>query len=123
MDVCLILAPSPHIYRLERVRGAPRLLGASHGVLPPVLARTDLLELRTEESEVIWALYRYKRGRSGRSRGRTGGGPRASQRGPREPRHHLDPGLGMDSDVWESELSVFVSAKNVNMEIRIRIRF
>jgi hypothetical protein len=29
----------------------------------------------------------------------------------------------MDSDVWKSELSVFVSAKNVNMDIRIRIRF
>jgi hypothetical protein len=28
----------------------------------------------------------------------------------------------MDSDVWKSELSVFVSAKNVNMDIRIRIR-
>jgi hypothetical protein len=32
-------------------------------------------------------------------------------------------GVGMDSDVWKSELSVFVSAKNVNMDIRIRIRF
>jgi hypothetical protein len=31
--------------------------------------------------------------------------------------------LGMDSDVWKSELSLFVSAKNVNMDIRIRIRF
>jgi hypothetical protein len=31
--------------------------------------------------------------------------------------------VGMDSDVWKSELSVFVSAKNVNMDIRIRIRF
>jgi hypothetical protein len=28
--------------------------------------------------------------------------------------------LGMDSDVWKSELSIFVSAKNVNMDIRIR---
>jgi hypothetical protein len=25
----------------------------------------------------------------------------------------------MDSDVWKSELSVFVSAKNVNIDIRI----
>jgi hypothetical protein len=33
------------------------------------------------------------------------------------------PKVGMDSDVWESELSVFVSAKNVNMDIRIRIVF
>jgi hypothetical protein len=31
--------------------------------------------------------------------------------------------VGMDSDVWKSELSVFVSAKNANMDIRIRIRF
>jgi hypothetical protein len=31
--------------------------------------------------------------------------------------------VGMDSDIWKSELSVFVSAKNVNMDIRIRIRF
>jgi hypothetical protein len=31
--------------------------------------------------------------------------------------------IGMDSDVWKSELSAFVSAKNVNMDIRIRIRF
>jgi hypothetical protein len=31
--------------------------------------------------------------------------------------------LGMDSDVWKSELSIFVSAKNVNMDIHIRIRF
>jgi hypothetical protein len=31
--------------------------------------------------------------------------------------------LGMDSYVWKSELSIFVSAKNVNMDIRIRIRF
>jgi hypothetical protein len=29
------------------------------------------------------------------------------------------PPLGMDSDVWKSELSVFVSAKNFNMNIRI----
>jgi hypothetical protein len=29
----------------------------------------------------------------------------------------------MDSDVWKSELSIFVSTKNVNMDIRIRIRF
>jgi hypothetical protein len=29
----------------------------------------------------------------------------------------------MDSDVWKSELSVFVSAKNVNMDICIRICF
>jgi hypothetical protein len=29
----------------------------------------------------------------------------------------------MDSDVGKSELSVFVSAKNVIMDIRIRIRF
>jgi hypothetical protein len=45
----------------------------------------------------------------------------------REPAHgappHLCLSLGMDSDVWKSELSVFVSAKNVNMDIRIRIRF
>jgi hypothetical protein len=27
------------------------------------------------------------------------------------------------TDVWKSELSVFVSAKNVNMDIRIHIRF
>jgi hypothetical protein len=31
--------------------------------------------------------------------------------------------LGMDSDVSKSELSVFVSAKNTNMDIRTRIRF
>jgi hypothetical protein len=31
--------------------------------------------------------------------------------------------IGMDSDVWKSELSVFVSAKNVNMDIRIHICF
>jgi hypothetical protein len=31
--------------------------------------------------------------------------------------------LGMDSDVWKSELSVFVSAKNVIMDIYIRIPF
>jgi hypothetical protein len=31
--------------------------------------------------------------------------------------------IGMDSDVWKSELSVFVSAKNAYMDIRIRIRF
>jgi hypothetical protein len=31
--------------------------------------------------------------------------------------------LGMDSDVWKSKLSVFVSAKNVNMDIHIRIHF
>jgi hypothetical protein len=31
--------------------------------------------------------------------------------------------VGMDQDVWKSELSVFVSAKNVNMDIRIRIHF
>jgi hypothetical protein len=31
--------------------------------------------------------------------------------------------VGMDSDVWKSELSVFVSAKNINMDMRIRIRF
>jgi hypothetical protein len=31
--------------------------------------------------------------------------------------------LGMDSEVWKSELSVFVSAKNAIMDIRIRIRF
>jgi hypothetical protein len=31
--------------------------------------------------------------------------------------------LGMDSDVWKSELSVFVSAKNANMDIRIHIHF
>jgi hypothetical protein len=31
--------------------------------------------------------------------------------------------VGMDSDVWKSKLSVFVSAKNVNMDIHIRIRF
>jgi hypothetical protein len=30
---------------------------------------------------------------------------------------------GMDSDVWKSELPVFVSAKNANMDIRIRICF
>jgi hypothetical protein len=35
----------------------------------------------------------------------------------------LDESLGMDSDVCKSELSVFVSAKNVNIDIRIRIRF
>jgi hypothetical protein len=28
-----------------------------------------------------------------------------------------------DSDVWKFELSVFVSAKNIIMDIRIRIRF
>jgi hypothetical protein len=33
------------------------------------------------------------------------------------------PTIGMDSDVWKSELSVFVSAKNTNMDICIRIRF
>jgi hypothetical protein len=31
--------------------------------------------------------------------------------------------LGMDSVVWKSELSVFVSASYANMDIRIRIRF
>jgi hypothetical protein len=31
--------------------------------------------------------------------------------------------VGMDSDVWKFELSVFVSAKYVNMDIRIHIRF
>jgi hypothetical protein len=31
--------------------------------------------------------------------------------------------LGMDTDVWKSELSVFVFSKNVNMDIRSRIRF
>jgi hypothetical protein len=31
--------------------------------------------------------------------------------------------LGMDSDVWKSELSAFVSTKNVNMDIRIHIHF
>jgi hypothetical protein len=31
--------------------------------------------------------------------------------------------VGMDSDVWKSELSVFVSAKKVNVDIHIRIRF
>jgi hypothetical protein len=31
--------------------------------------------------------------------------------------------VGMDLDVWKSELSVFVSAKNANMDIHIRIRF
>jgi hypothetical protein len=45
----------------------------------------------------------------------------------RRPAHgappHLRLSLGMDSDVWKSKLSVFVSAKNVNMDIRIRIRF
>jgi hypothetical protein len=30
--------------------------------------------------------------------------------------------LGMDSDVWKSELSIFVSAKNVTVDIRICIR-
>jgi hypothetical protein len=29
----------------------------------------------------------------------------------------------MDSDVWKSELSVFVSAKNVNIDIRIRFKY
>jgi hypothetical protein len=29
----------------------------------------------------------------------------------------------MDSDVWKSELSVFVSAKNVNMDIRIHFLY
>jgi hypothetical protein len=40
--------------------------------------------------------------------------------------HDDDPSwqsVGMDSDVWKSELSVFVSAKNVNMDIRICICF
>jgi hypothetical protein len=31
--------------------------------------------------------------------------------------------VGMDLDVWKSELSVFVSTKNVNMDICIRICF
>jgi hypothetical protein len=31
--------------------------------------------------------------------------------------------VGMNSDVWKSELSVFVSAKNANMDIRIHIHF
>jgi hypothetical protein len=33
------------------------------------------------------------------------------------------PRVEMDSDVWKSELSVFVSAKNVIMDISICIRF
>jgi hypothetical protein len=31
--------------------------------------------------------------------------------------------LGMDSDIWKFELSIFASTKNVNMDIRIRIHF
>ena len=31
--------------------------------------------------------------------------------------------LGLEMDVWRSELSVFVFAKTANMDIRIRIRF
>jgi hypothetical protein len=40
-------------------------------------------------------------------------------RGPKRAQAHV----GMDSDVWKFELSIFVSAKNVNIDIRIRIRF
>ena len=38
--------------------------------------------------------------------------------------HSTVPGLwvGIEMDVWKSELSEFVSAKNVNMDIRIHIR-
>jgi hypothetical protein len=33
------------------------------------------------------------------------------------------PQLGLEMDVWKSELFVFVFAKTANMDIRIRIRF
>ena len=38
--------------------------------------------------------------------------------------HSTVPGLwvGIEMDVWKSELSEFESAKNINMDIRIRIR-
>ena len=38
--------------------------------------------------------------------------------------HSTAPGLwvGIEMDVWKSELSEFESAKNINMDIRIRIR-